>query len=222
MNILFLPCRSVPFDHLRIAGGLEAVQFNIVKNLSINNLITYVCFGDENFGPFADKMQFVDVDMPINGKFTTAHAHKVKRTLRALPNFEQYDAIIVMEGNKLTLDVFDEKGVMHKVRNIMATPLDPSVRGIVQTWNNAVNVHKKGGKNLVPTHTFKNLASSVYSKMNERIAAEVIDFDYWANTDIISENFIRQFLSNNNQLFLNLKDTFSKLSVSITRSENPM
>lgn len=187
MKILYLPCRSVPFDIDRVAGGLEAVQYNFIVNLSKVHDIDYVSFGDENFGSV--KVNELSIDKPIGAKFTTAHAYKIKYKLQEITGWDQYDAIVIIEGSKMVLNTLAELGQISKVRNILATPLDPSVRGIVQCWNNAVMVHKLGGKNIVPTQTFKDLAAKVYSKMNERIAAEVIDFDYWQRHDIIADEF---------------------------------
>ena len=172
-KILYLPCRSVPFDIQRVTGGLEAVQYNFVVNMSKVYDIDYVSFGDENFGDL--KLNLISIDTPIGAKFTTAHAHKIKNKILEL-DLTQYDSIVIIEANKLALD------------SISKTP-GASVRGIVQCWNNAVNVHKLGGKNIVPTNTFKDLANKVYSKMNTRIAAEVIDFEYWTENDIISTDF---------------------------------
>ncbi|CAL1777801.1 hypothetical protein vBAbaMPhT2_006 [Acinetobacter phage vB_AbaM_PhT2] len=187
MKILYLPCRSVPFMLHRVDGGLEAVQYNFIVNMSKVHDIDYVAFGDEMFGDV--KVNTLPINKPIGAKFTTAHAYKIKYKLQEITDWDQYDAIVIIEGSKMVLNTLAELGQISKVRNILATPLDPSVRGIVQCWNNAVMVHKLGGKNIVPTQTFKDLASKVYSKMNERIAAEVIDFEYWQANDIIADEF---------------------------------
>lgn len=187
MKILYLPCRSVPFNIDRVVGGLEAVQYNFINNMSKVHDIDYVSFGDEDFGHL--QVNELTINKPIGGKFTTAHAYKIKYLLQEIQDWDQYDAIVIIEGSKMVLNALADLGQISKVRNILATPLDPSVRGIVQCWNNAVMVHKLGGKNIVPTQTFKDLAAQVYSKMNTRIAAEVIDFDYWQANDIIADEF---------------------------------
>lgn len=186
MKILYIPCRFITFNADYISGGLESVQLNFIKTMSKHHEIDYMAFGDENFGPY--KVNAISIDYPIVDKYTIKHGNKIIDKISQL-DYSKYDVVVTVEGAKGVINGLIKLGLGPKIRNLLATPLDPSIRTLVSIWRTAVFIHQNGGKNLVPTQTFKGLTAQVYSKMNIKVAKGAIDFDYWQEHDIISDNF---------------------------------
>ena len=186
MKILYIPCRFITFNADFISGGLESVQLNFIKTMSQHHEIDYMAFGDENFGPY--KVNPISIDYPIVDKYTIKHGNKIVEKI-AEQDFSKYDVVVTVEGAKGVINGLVKLGLGPKIRNLLATPLDPGIRTLISIWRTAIFIHQNGGKNLVPTDTFKDLTTRVYSKMNTKLAVGAIDFDYWAEHDIISDNY---------------------------------
>ncbi|ADG59980.1 hypothetical protein Acj9p080 [Acinetobacter phage Acj9] len=186
MKILYIPCRFITFNADFISGGLESVQLNFIKSLSKDHEIDYMAFGDENFGPY--KVNPISIDYPIVDKYTLRHGNKIIEKIKTL-DYDKYDAVVTVEAAKGVINGLVALGLGPKIRNLLATPLDPKIRTLVSIWRTAIFIHQNGGKNLVPTDTFRDLTTNVYSKMNSNVAEGVIDFDYWAKNNIISEHY---------------------------------
>lgn len=190
MKILFLPCRSTPFNVNRISGGLESVQYKFVKNMSKVHEIHYISFGDEFFGDL-DIVEHC-CDAPIgNKKITTKHIWAIRTTLRKL-DLNQYDAIVSIEINTSSIKELVSANVSHKLINILATPFDPHMRAIIGTWISAINVHQNKGINVVPTKAFKQLSLEYPNHTHKILTDQAMSPDmleYWKTTDIISDMF---------------------------------
>ncbi|CAL1778049.1 hypothetical protein BRC2024_PQPTKSFJ_CDS_0221 [Tegunavirus sp. BRC001] len=194
MKILYIPCRFITFNADYISGGLESVQLNFIKSMSKHHEIDYMAFGDENFGPY--KVNPISIDYPIIDKYTIKHGKKIIEKIAEL-DYSKYDVVVTVEAAKGVVNGLIKLGLGTKIRNLLATPLDPTIRTLISIWRTAVFIHQNGGKNLVPTQTFKDLTTKVYSKMNTRLAVGAIDFEYWQANDIISDNFFPATLIEN-------------------------
>ncbi|WBF80588.1 hypothetical protein F31_0003 [Escherichia phage vB_Eco_F31] len=174
MKVMFIPSRAVPFNPERVQGGLEAVHLNVLKYLvSIGADIDYIGFDNDTFGDW--KVNHHPVGHLT--KFSLGMSYTMARKIVELAGIHEYDFVVTMEPTKLTVQAIKDAGLSKVHKNFMATPFEPVSRGIVQIWDQTIQIHKNGGKSYAPTKAFREFERK-YCYMTSGLT-DKIDYDYW-------------------------------------------
>lgn len=113
-------------------------------------------------------------------------ASVLSKKIKSLDEFEdEFDAIVMIEMNKGTLNALKSVGVAHKIINLIATPFEAGARPVLGTYSSMIEIKKAGGRNVVPTQAFLEL-ESLYKTQKKDFNKDVLDWDYWAQNDIFS------------------------------------
>jgi glycosyltransferase involved in cell wall biosynthesis len=188
MKILYIPTYSSAYDYEKSVGGLASVQQNLIKNLGTRHQIHYLSFSNDKFGPHKPHT-VIDIGLPLEsgGSVRIWHARK-RAMLRLGPGLREFDAVIGIEMSSHLVKLLNKLEVGHKILNVLATPYNPTARGILELYEGAVMIKKSGGYNLVQTDTFDNYVNKVYPNLpNQDLAKreyKELDLDFWRENPI--------------------------------------